>query len=250
MGNVMCRVGFGLQLDRALLERQMGLGPRDAWSRVGDICADVPHRFEGYLARDCAFAQRAVPVSIILAQDLIVWLTAAYSNDFGWNLDNDELRIWEGLVGVGIEKARDDGITDSDALSKIAEHISQPTSSSCARAAEILLRKCRLSEDEELPFHLIELIATTLRSSYPPAPAEITSSLWMIRALGELIDGCPPTLLYQLLENLVDGISVWVADETEIMSPVEGYGDVSFLRWRYEVTSNCIYRSSTCTKLS
>ncbi|KAG7088279.1 hypothetical protein E1B28_012292 [Marasmius oreades] len=157
--------------------------------------------------------------------DALLLLSLPFRDPNAWDLSGEDLDTWEGLLRFGLEKARDIGFDDLTALNEVAENLHQPTFSSCGRIAEMLLTRCQLSEGDAFPSVLVEFITDTLRSRYPPKPSEVTSSLWIMRPLREMIETCPKSLTQSLLEILQEGISLWVSDEYEVMAELD-YGEV------------------------
>ncbi|KAL0581176.1 hypothetical protein V5O48_000866 [Marasmius crinis-equi] len=169
-------------------------------------------------------------------EDAWLLLGVPFRAHHAWDLSDDDLGVWERLLNFALEKAGDSGLDELTALNKIAEDLHQPTFASCAHVAELLLQKCRLSEDEDLPHVLIEFVTDTLRSRYPPKPEEMTSSLWLIRALGTMVENCPKKLTRPLLETIHEGITVWFSDDREAMTMLD-YSDVVTL---YEAVMNVL----------
>ncbi|KAF9267296.1 hypothetical protein L218DRAFT_894410 [Marasmius fiardii PR-910] len=153
--------------------------------------------------------------------DVLLLLGLPFKDSNAWDLNSEDLDAWEGLLKFGLEKARDTGLDDPTALNQIAENLHQPTFSSCGRIAEMLSTRCQLSEDEAFPGVLVEFITDTLRSRYPPKPSEVTSSLWIMRPLTEMIESCPKSLALSLLEIIQEGIAPWVSDGYEAMSELD-----------------------------
>ncbi|KAJ8080423.1 hypothetical protein PM082_017256 [Marasmius tenuissimus] len=150
--------------------------------------------------------------------DAFFLLSVPFKGYQAWDLQDEDLETWSSLLDLALEKGRDSGLDDLAALNKIADTLHQPAFESCSRVAEMLLNKCQLSEEEELPHLLVEFVTDTLRSRYPPKPNETCSSLWILRELAKVLDGCPRNLALPLLETLQEGVSLWISDDLDTLT--------------------------------
>jgi hypothetical protein len=65
---------------------------------------------------------------------------------------------------------------------------------------------------------LLGFVNDTLVSTYPPEPQNNVASMWLIRAAMRVVDTCPVKRLCEVVGSLQDGLSVWVADQHQVLT--------------------------------
>lgn len=137
--------------------------------------------------------------------------------------------MWEGFLCQTISKALDYGVDSVTVLDNVASTISQnqsPTFSSSPRVADLLMSHLDMVDARDIPGAVIEFVNETLRSSYPPEPRNTTTCMWAARTLTRVLDSCPPELFLGLLENLQEGLCLWISDEYQAWNEREFTHDV------------------------
>ncbi|KAE9405688.1 hypothetical protein BT96DRAFT_915898 [Gymnopus androsaceus JB14] len=164
-------------------------------------------------------------------------LCVPFCSETVWDLNDEELSIWESLLKYVMNLAEDDGMDIIHEVDSIACTIQQkcnPTFTSLVRIADMLItsvlessRNAVFQEITELPDNLVEFIADTLNQSYPPSPSTGFSSAWMIRSIQWLLNSCPDHLYLDLLETLQESVVRWISDEQSAL--VDCYDDITTL---------------------
>ena len=142
-----------------------------------------------------------------------------------------------------MNKALDYGHDSGTVLACLASTVSTanqtaPTAaSSCVQLVEFLMSYVSSAHDKgeeirEIPESVLELVSETMGAAYPPAPREKTQYLWAARAVREVVEKCPPVLgefmlVGDVIKGIMDGVAVWIEDETEVWSLEELEYDVS-----------------------
>lgn len=72
-----------------------------------------------------------------------------------------------------------------------------------------------------LPSAFIDLIHDILSTSYPPPPRNKVVAIWLLRSLVSVISNCPSDLVVELLENLLEGLVIWITDDCELFTDEE-----------------------------
>jgi len=65
---------------------------------------------------------------------------------------------------------------------------------------------------------LLGFVNDTLVSTYPPEPRNNVVSMWLICAAMRVVDTCPVKRLCEVVGSLQDGLSVWVADQHQVLT--------------------------------
>ena len=86
-----------------------------------------------------------------------------------------------------------------------------------------------LQDTNEFPSILVDLVQEIMCVTYPPEDGIKIVAQWMIRSLQKVIDACPASMTFTLLEGIQDGVSRWVSDECGVFSDEEYSRDVSSL---------------------
>ena len=84
-----------------------------------------------------------------------------------------------------------------------------------------------LQDTNEFPSILVDLVQEIMCVTYPPEDGIKIVAQWMIRSLQKVIDACPASMTFTLLEGIQDGVSRWVSDECGVFSDEEYSRDVS-----------------------
>ncbi len=119
----------------------------------------------------------------------------------------------------------------SEFIDSVATTVSQnldPTVTSATRITDALISRVDMADVRQIPTSLVDLVNETLRTSYPPEPSNMTTSLWMVRSLVRMLETCPPELISNALNVLQEGLSLWISDEFKAFKPSDYSGDVSF----------------------
>ncbi|KAF5360725.1 hypothetical protein D9756_004653 [Leucocoprinus leucothites] len=136
-------------------------------------------------------------------------------------LGNEDSKKWEDFLQYAFDKALDYGLDSVAVLNAIAALILEHQDS-CSPASiqvgDLLMSHLDMKEIREIPEILMEFVNDTMKSSYPPEPANQDISRWMIRTLTNAIEQCPTGLGSKLLDLVQEGVCVWVADEREVWS--------------------------------
>ncbi|KIK57143.1 hypothetical protein GYMLUDRAFT_75668 [Collybiopsis luxurians FD-317 M1] len=161
----------------------------------------------------------------------IVLISTPFCSQNAWDLNDDELSIWEKFLTYIVNRGLDYGYDAVAVVDTIARKLQQkcnPTFTSLARIADMLMSIVENSFKEitALPENLVDFVSDTLNQSYPPSPSMGFSTAWMIRSLGRLIEACPTELCLNLLESLQDSVVLWIADENS--AATESYDDVVY----------------------
>ncbi|KAK0487411.1 hypothetical protein IW261DRAFT_1447728 [Armillaria novae-zelandiae] len=166
---------------------------------------------------------------------IVVLLNVPFMPEHFWDLSDNDFRAWESLLSVGVEKAFDYGMDASEFIDSVAAKVSQhldPTITSVTRITDALISRVDMSDVRQMPTSLVDLLNETLRTSYPPEPSNMTTSLWMVRSLVRMLETCPPELISNVLNVLQEGLSLWISDEFKGFKPSDYSGDILSL---YEV---------------
>ena len=143
----------------------------------------------------------------------------SYRDKDSWEMSDDDLNVWESILGSCMNKALDEGVESVRVIEYISGLISSthiPTSTSSTRVVDVLLSHLDVTEISEVPCALLELVNDTLQSTYPPEPRNKMTSLWLIRTVTRLVETCPVKLLYRTLCALQDGAIIWIADAYDV----------------------------------
>ncbi|TFK39036.1 hypothetical protein BDQ12DRAFT_88060 [Crucibulum laeve] len=135
-----------------------------------------------------------------------------------WTLSNEESTCWEKFLAYTVTKALDYGVDSIAVLDTLATFISEnqvPTSTSSTRIADLLMTHLEMADARDIPEAVMEFVNETMRSSYPPEPRNKEFSMWMVRALTDVLDRCPSELRLRLLESIQEGLCIWLSDEYE-----------------------------------
>ncbi|KAK0464495.1 uncharacterized protein EV420DRAFT_1725380 [Desarmillaria tabescens] len=168
-------------------------------------------------------------------ESIIVLLNVPFLREHIWDLTDKDFRTWESLLGVGVEKAFDYGMDASEFIDSVAASVSQnldPTVTSATRITDALISRVDMSDVRQIPASLVDLVNETLRTSYPPEPSNMTTSLWMVRSMLRMLETCPSELISSILNALQEGLSLWISDEFKAFKPSDYSGDILSL---YEV---------------
>ena len=84
-----------------------------------------------------------------------------------------------------------------------------------------------LHDTKEFPSALFDLVQDIMRVSYPPEDGIKIVSQWMIRSLQHVIDACPESMIFMLLDSVQDGVCRWLTDECGVFTEEEYSQDVS-----------------------
>ncbi|KAK0201860.1 hypothetical protein DFS33DRAFT_1350639 [Desarmillaria ectypa] len=166
---------------------------------------------------------------------IIVLLNVPFLREHIWDLTDNDFRTWESLLGIGIEKAFDYGMDASEFIDSVAANVSQnldPTVTSATRITDALISRMDMPDVRQIPASLVDLVNETLRTSYPPEPSNMMTSLWMVRSMVRMLETCPPELISNVLNALQAGLSLWISDEFKAFKPSDYSGDILSL---YEV---------------
>lgn len=205
-----------------------------AYHRLDKVCSELA----GEQTKDLGRIQGSVVCSILVLLPTLhtsIVLMFLCSSETVWDLNDEELSIWESLLKYVMNLAEDDGMDIIHEVDSIACTIQQkcnPTFTSLVRIADMLItsvlessRNAVFQEITELPDNLVDFIADTLNQSYPPSPSTGFSSAWMIRSIQWLLNSCPDHLYLDLLETLQESVVRWISDEQSAL--VDCYDDVS-----------------------
>ena len=159
-------------------------------------------------------------------------LTRRY--DSAWELSKPRDEAWHALLDHSVNKALDYGHDSGTVLACLASTVlnanqAAPTAaSSCVQLVEFLMSHISGAHDKgeemrEIPESVLELVNETMGAAYPPAPREKTRYLWASRAVMEVVEKCPPvlgesTLVGDVIKGVMEGVAVWIEDETEAWS--------------------------------
>ena len=77
---------------------------------------------------------------------------------------------------------------------------------------------------------LLGFMNDTLMSTYPPKPQNKVTSMWLMCAAMRVMDTCPVKRLCKVIGSLQDGLSVWVADQHQVLTVEEYTFDVGGFR--------------------
>ncbi|KAJ7600816.1 hypothetical protein C8J56DRAFT_813750 [Mycena floridula] len=159
-----------------------------------------------------------------------ILLSVPFSSEHGWEMSNGDLNTWEHLLKQGVDAVIDYESREASFqfLEQIAAHISsrsEPTSTVSGSVADHLLTQLEIQDSNVLPERLLEYVNDSLKSNYPPEPRHRKSFYWLMRTLSQFINECPNELVWDLLELIQDGVSVWFADESNISFSAD-YSDV------------------------
>ncbi|KAH7912528.1 hypothetical protein BJ138DRAFT_1112247 [Hygrophoropsis aurantiaca] len=146
-----------------------------------------------------------------------------------WELNNEDFETWNKFLNHTMNKALDYGVDAASVLDHVAEVISQnpcPAFASSTRVADLLLGHLEISDTRQLPSYVFDFVNDTLLSTYPPEPRNKITSIWLIRSLARIVDGCPSVLRMNLLETLQDGMATWISDDYRIFSEDEYTCDI------------------------
>jgi len=151
-----------------------------------------------------------------------------------WNLSGEDFALWEDFLATTTTKALDHGVDSYTVLDNIASFVSSfqsPDSSpfSSARIADLLLTHLDTPEIRELPTNLVDLVAETMRMTYPPEPRNKQVMMWMTRSLSSVIENCPPEFCMSLFETLQEGLCIWLNDNCDSWTKDELSYDVRLL---------------------
>jgi hypothetical protein len=147
-------------------------------------------------------------------------------------LSNEDFDSWDEFLSQTMDKALDYGIDSIAVLDHIACAVSQnhnPTTTSSARVADLLMSHLDIADARQLPNSIFEFVNDTLQSCYPPEPRNMVHSTWMIRSLTRVFHACPNELVLNLVETVQDGMCTWISDEYRVLSQEEYVYDVSHI---------------------
>jgi len=148
------------------------------------------------------------------------------SDKDGWEMSTEDLDSWDATLQVCLARVLDDGGDATRVLDHLAGSISSthiPTGASATRAAELMLSHLDVPPDAPA---LLGFVNDTLMSTYPPEPQNKVASMWLIRAATRVVDTCPVKKLREVVNTLQEGLSVWVADQYQVLTAEEYAFDV------------------------
>ncbi|KAF5330272.1 hypothetical protein D9758_014454 [Tetrapyrgos nigripes] len=151
----------------------------------------------------------------------LVLLSVPFGEQHAWDMDGQELTVWDKLLALAIDKALDYGVDALCVVNQLVESIGgrcDTTFSSLTRVVEMMLMKVSLSDAQEVPESFVEFVTDTFRSSYPPEPRNYARMMWMIRSVVHFIESCPVHLVFNLMETMQEGLVLWIADEFRTMT--------------------------------
>jgi hypothetical protein len=149
-------------------------------------------------------------------------MCARDSDKDGWEMSTEDLDSWDATLQVCLARVLDDGGDATRVLDHLAGTISSmhiPTGAS----AELMLS--HLDAPSDAPA-LLGFVNDTLASTYPPEPRNKVVSMWLIRAATRVVDTCPVKKLREVIGALQEGLSVWVADQYQVLTAEEYAFDV------------------------
>ncbi|KAH7921313.1 hypothetical protein BV22DRAFT_1132369 [Leucogyrophana mollusca] len=159
----------------------------------------------------------------------VVLLGVPFIDSNTWELSNDDFETWDKFLNHAMNKALDYGIDASSVLDHVAEIVSRnpcPAFASSTRVADLLLGHLEMPDARQLPSYVFDFVNDTLLSTYPPEPRNKVTSVWLIRSLTRVVDGCPSELCMSLLETLQDGMATWISDDYHVFTEDEYTFDV------------------------
>ncbi|OBZ68972.1 hypothetical protein A0H81_11315 [Grifola frondosa] len=155
----------------------------------------------------------------------VVLLSVPFIDANAWEMSNDDLEAWDEFLRNTIDRALDYGVDSVTVVDQVAMAISSnhaPASVSATRVADLLLSHLEIIEARQVPSDLFEFVNDILIWSYPPAPRNKVTIMWLIRSLTRIIDACPVELSQAMLELIQHGVCTWIMDDYEVCE-IDGY---------------------------
>lgn len=89
--------------------------------------------------------------------------------------------------------------------------------SSVPKVTLALLTHIDLFDKDTLPTEVFYLIDDTLDVMYPPRPELLSTSLQLVRLVGEVISSAPLSLIVPLLTAIRKSLCRWIEDRSEVL---------------------------------
>jgi hypothetical protein len=160
-------------------------------------------------------------------------------------MDAQTKQAWDKLLIRATDKASEYGQERAALVDDIAA--AAPPEVLSPAFIDMLLLSVDMETAREVPERLMRIASDGLVASYTSEIGTVGPSFWVIRTLTNVIGACPKELLVDLLVVLQDGISTWIADESEYMTEKDYNLDVCTLQVSFAF-SNLSCRSLSCTR--
>ena len=148
----------------------------------------------------------------------IILLGVPFTDRHAWNMSSEDFSLWEEFLADLTTKALDHGVDASSVLDHVASFVSsfqtpavQPYLS--IRLADLLLSHLDAQEMRNIPQGLVDLVADTMRATYPPDTKNKPVMRWLARSLMSLLEKCPKEFCLPMLQTVQEGVCLWLADE-------------------------------------
>lgn len=189
----------------------------------------------------------AVQVSVNFANGSFILIFVIFSSASPWDMSDADLSAWNSLLAYATEGAAR-YLSHSEFLEYLVKHIDRRhiatyvsynsyqhhsnsafyRLSSIVRVGDYLLSAFdrTIEQSTSLPSSFMDLIHDILTTSYPPPPRNKLFAIWMLRSLSQIISNCPSDLLVELLENLLEGLVIWITDDYGLFTSEEYTSDI------------------------
>ncbi|KZT73902.1 hypothetical protein DAEQUDRAFT_808069 [Daedalea quercina L-15889] len=144
-----------------------------------------------------------------------------------FSLCEDDISLWEELLGIGVASANSAHVPPAQVLETIAARFDEQSERLIKHPRWIvsLLPHITMHDDRMIPNNFLKLINDFLCDMYAAKQEHLYPALETFRILSSLLQSCSQHATVSLTSAMSDGLCIWIRDEEEILLEKE-YNEV------------------------